>query len=190
VSQVQVLTSLPRKHLQERPFRRGFCLQMRQQIGQEATQGQRGPRVSRGSPCKPCRCRRSRISERSIAGHVLAAEMAARDMGGLSLSDALLLCELLANTDPAPYERAALRWPRAVHQRAPAAAHRGRACRSGACGASTRPAKRRHRDAEAAASTRIAQAVGSVVGEDGRLGLRFVQPSASRSFSRGELRRG
>ena len=31
-------------------------------------------------------------------------------MGGLSLADALLLCELLANADPARYERAALRW--------------------------------------------------------------------------------
>jgi len=29
------------------------------------------------------------------------AEVAAREMGGLSLADALLLCELLANTDPA-----------------------------------------------------------------------------------------
>jgi hypothetical protein len=36
--------------------------------------------------------------------------MAAREMGGLSLADALLLCELLAKTDPARYERAALRW--------------------------------------------------------------------------------
>ena len=36
--------------------------------------------------------------------------MAAREMGGLSLADALLLCELLANTDPVRYERAALRW--------------------------------------------------------------------------------
>jgi hypothetical protein len=27
--------------------------------------------------------------------------MAAREMGGLSLADALLLCELLSNTDPA-----------------------------------------------------------------------------------------
>jgi hypothetical protein len=42
--------------------------------------------------------------------HVQAAEMAAREMGGLSLADALSLCELLANTDPARYERAALRW--------------------------------------------------------------------------------
>ena len=42
--------------------------------------------------------------------HVQNAEVAAREMGGLSLADALLLCELLANTDPARYERAALRW--------------------------------------------------------------------------------
>jgi hypothetical protein len=42
--------------------------------------------------------------------HVQAAEMAAREMGGLSLVDALLLCELLANADPQRYERAALRW--------------------------------------------------------------------------------
>ena len=38
--------------------------------------------------------------------------MAAREMGGLSLADALSLCELLANVDPARYERAALRWLR------------------------------------------------------------------------------
>jgi hypothetical protein len=38
------------------------------------------------------------------------AEMAAREMGDLSLADALLLCELLANTDPARWERVALRW--------------------------------------------------------------------------------
>jgi hypothetical protein len=37
------------------------------------------------------------------------AEMAAREMGGLSLADALLLCELLAKTDVAR-RRAALRW--------------------------------------------------------------------------------
>ena len=30
--------------------------------------------------------------------------MAAREMGGLSLADALLLCELLANVDPARYD--------------------------------------------------------------------------------------
>jgi hypothetical protein len=36
--------------------------------------------------------------------------MAAREMGGLSLADALVLCELLASVDAARYERAALRW--------------------------------------------------------------------------------
>ncbi len=36
--------------------------------------------------------------------------MAAREMAAVSLADALLLCELLANVDPARYERAALRW--------------------------------------------------------------------------------
>ena|SRR2546430_1746019 len=52
--------------------------------------------------------------------HVLAAEMAAREMGGLSLADALLLCELLANTDSARYERAALRWlERFIEERLP-----------------------------------------------------------------------
>ena len=49
------------------------------------------------------------------AGHVQNAEMAAREMGGLSLADALSLCELLAKTDVARYERAALRWLAAVH---------------------------------------------------------------------------
>src|SRR5512132_3539215 len=52
--------------------------------------------------------------------NVLAAEMAAREMGGLSLADALLLCELLANTDPARYERSALRWlQRFIDERLP-----------------------------------------------------------------------
>jgi hypothetical protein len=52
--------------------------------------------------------------------HLNAAEMAAREMGGLSLADALLLCELLANTDPAGYERAALRWlERFIDERLP-----------------------------------------------------------------------
>ena len=46
--------------------------------------------------------------------------MAAREMGGLSLADALALCELLANTDPARYERAALRWlQRFLDERSP-----------------------------------------------------------------------
>ena len=54
------------------------------------------------------------------ARHVQNAEMAAREMGGLSLTDALLLCELLANADPARYERAALRWlQRFIDERLP-----------------------------------------------------------------------
>ena len=45
--------------------------------------------------------------------------MAAREMGGLSPAD-LSLCELLANTDPARYERAALRWlERFIDERLP-----------------------------------------------------------------------
>jgi len=52
--------------------------------------------------------------------HLTAAEMAAREMGGLSLSDVLLLCELLANVAVARYERAALRWlQRFIDERSP-----------------------------------------------------------------------
>ena len=52
--------------------------------------------------------------------HVQAAEMAAREMDGLSLADALALCELLANVDPARYELAALRWlQRFIDERVP-----------------------------------------------------------------------
>jgi hypothetical protein len=52
--------------------------------------------------------------------HVLAAEMAAREMAGLSLADALSLCELLANADPQRYQRAALRWlDRFINERLP-----------------------------------------------------------------------
>jgi len=41
-------------------------------------------------------------------------------MGGLSLADALALCELLAATDPQRYERAALRWlQRFIDERLP-----------------------------------------------------------------------
>jgi hypothetical protein len=46
--------------------------------------------------------------------------MAAREMGGLFLYDALTLCELLAKADPACYERAALRWlERFIDERLP-----------------------------------------------------------------------
>ena len=51
---------------------------------------------------------------------VQAAELAAREMGGLPLADALSLCELLANADPARFERAALRWlQRLIDERLP-----------------------------------------------------------------------
>jgi len=42
--------------------------------------------------------------------HVQAAEMAAREMGGLSLADVLSPCELLANTDPARTSEPRFRW--------------------------------------------------------------------------------
>jgi hypothetical protein len=46
--------------------------------------------------------------------------MAAREMGGLSLADALMLCGLLAKADAARYERAALRWlQRFIDERLP-----------------------------------------------------------------------
>jgi hypothetical protein len=46
--------------------------------------------------------------------------MAAREMAGLSLSDALVLCALLARADPKRYERAALRWlQRFIDERLP-----------------------------------------------------------------------
>jgi hypothetical protein len=63
---------------------------------------------------------RGRFQRAIHSRHVQNAEMAAREMGGLSLADALLLCELLANTDPARYERAALRWlQRFIDERLP-----------------------------------------------------------------------
>jgi hypothetical protein len=41
-------------------------------------------------------------------------------MGGLSLEDALSLCELIADLDPERYERAALRWlQRFIDERQP-----------------------------------------------------------------------
>jgi hypothetical protein len=48
---------------------------------------------------------------RSIANRNLrGAETAARELGWLSLEDALQLCTLYAASDRARYERAALRW--------------------------------------------------------------------------------
>ena len=59
--------------------------------------------------------------ERAVhEGDLGAAETAAREMPGVSLYDALTLCELLAKRDPARYERAALRWlQRFVDERVP-----------------------------------------------------------------------
>ena len=69
--------------------------------------------TSQGTPC-------GRFQRAIHRRHVQAAEMAAREMGGLSLADALSLCELLANTDPVRYERAALRWlQRFIDERLP-----------------------------------------------------------------------
>jgi hypothetical protein len=52
--------------------------------------------------------------------HLTAAEMAAREMGGLSLEDALSLCALIVDLDRARAERAALRWlQRFVDERSP-----------------------------------------------------------------------
>jgi hypothetical protein len=48
------------------------------------------------------------------------AEIAARELGGLSLEDALSLCVLLAERDPQRFERAALRWlQRFIDERLP-----------------------------------------------------------------------
>jgi hypothetical protein len=66
---------------------------------------------------------RGRFARAIRRRHLNAAEMAAREMGGLSLEDALLVRELLANVDPARYERAALRWLQRFIGRATAAAH-------------------------------------------------------------------
>src|SRR5262245_52187069 len=56
------------------------------------------------------------VHERNVQN----AEMAAREMGHVSLADALALCELLAAADPKEYERAALRWlQRFIDERLP-----------------------------------------------------------------------
>jgi hypothetical protein len=46
--------------------------------------------------------------------------MAAREMGELSIEDALSLCELLAELDPERYERASVALASTVHGRAAA----------------------------------------------------------------------
>jgi hypothetical protein len=53
-------------------------------------------------------------------GDVSQAELAARELGRLTLADALSLCELLAARDPQRFERAARRWlQRFIEERSP-----------------------------------------------------------------------
>jgi len=59
--------------------------------------------TSQGSPYARFR----RAVER---GNVIEAESAARELHTMSLADALDYCDLLAQREPAKYERAALRW--------------------------------------------------------------------------------
>jgi hypothetical protein len=55
--------------------------------------------------------------------HLNAAEMAAREMGRLSLEDALSLCALIVDLDRARADRAALRWlQRFIDERQPSLA--------------------------------------------------------------------
>jgi hypothetical protein len=52
--------------------------------------------------------------------HLDAAEIAAREMDGLSLEDVLSLCALIVDLDRARAERAALRWlQRFIDERSP-----------------------------------------------------------------------
>jgi hypothetical protein len=53
-------------------------------------------------------------------GDIVKAQLAAREMGSLSLADALSLCEMLAARDPQRFERAARRWlQRFIEERSP-----------------------------------------------------------------------
>jgi hypothetical protein len=63
---------------------------------------------------------RGRFQRAISSRNLLNAETAAREMGGLSLADALELCALLAKADPKRFERAALRWlQRFIDERLP-----------------------------------------------------------------------
>jgi hypothetical protein len=53
---------------------------------------------------------RGRFQRAIQRGHLLAAEMAARELGQINLADALALTALMAVTAPARFERAAVRW--------------------------------------------------------------------------------
>ena len=52
-----------------------------------------------------------RFTRALASRNVLGAESAARELGRLSLEDALGLCVLYLQCAPARYERAAVRWP-------------------------------------------------------------------------------
>ena len=64
------------------------------------------------------------VANRNLRG----AEMAARELGRLSLDDALSLCVLFAEHDPARFERAVLRWlERLIAERSPSLEQAGAA---------------------------------------------------------------
>jgi hypothetical protein len=61
-----------------------------------------------------------RFTRADANGNLREAEIAARELGGLSLDDALSLCVILAERDPQRFERAALRWlQRFIEERLP-----------------------------------------------------------------------
>jgi hypothetical protein len=69
--------------------------------------------TAQGSP-------RARFKRATEGGWVFHAELAAREAGNLSLAEALQLVCLYAETEPAKFERAALRWhARFVSEAAP-----------------------------------------------------------------------
>lgn len=59
--------------------------------------------TAQGSP-------RTRFRRAIGGGWIFHAELAAREMGNLTLDEALHLVELYAEHEPAKFERAALRW--------------------------------------------------------------------------------
>src|SRR5213078_2605590 len=109
-----------------------------------------------GSNTSPCRegCKTGPLSSPWPSPQRQSYDVAgdsAREMGGLSLAEALSLCELLAKADPARYERAALRWlERLIAERLPPVAEVALAA-SALAELSARPPKHRCRDAEAVA---------------------------------------
>jgi hypothetical protein len=68
-------------------------------------------------------------------GHLLAAEMAAREMGHLSLSNALSLCILYRREQDPRFDRAAVRWVRRMQPGALAPTSRSRSASCGNGGA-------------------------------------------------------